>query len=100
MLGGRRITVEDVARLDDGTIAGSVLTMDRAFACLVGQAGAGLVDGARMCATTPARELGLQGHGVISAGAVADLVVLDANLNVRQTWIGGEPVFDELRSKS
>ena len=99
MLGGRRITVEDVARLDDGTIAGSVLTMDRAFACLVGQAGAGLVDGARMCATTPARELGLQGHGVLAAGAVADLVVLDANLNVRQTWIGGEPVFDELSGR-
>lgn len=100
MLGGRRITVEGVARLDDGTIAGSVLTMDRAFACLVGQAGAGLVDGARMCSTTPARELGLTGHGVISAGAVADLVVLDANLNVRQTWIGGEPVFDELSARS
>lgn len=100
MLGGRRITVDDVARLDDGTIAGSVLTMDRAFACLVGQAGAGLVDGARMCATTPARELGLQGHGVLTAGAVADLVVLDANLNVRQTWIGGELVFDELSAAS
>ncbi len=100
MLGGRRITVEDVARLDDGTIAGSVLTMDRAFACLVGPAGAGLVDGARMCSTTPASELGLQGHGVLAAGAVADLVVLDANLNVRQTWIGGEPVFDELSARS
>ena len=99
MLGGRRITVEDVARLDDGTIAGSVLTMDRAFACLVGQAGVGLVDGARMCSTTPARELGLQGHGVLAAGAVADLVVLDANLNVRQTWIGGEAVFDELSAR-
>jgi N-acetylglucosamine-6-phosphate deacetylase len=96
MLGGRRITVEDVARLDDGTIAGSVLTMDRAFACLVGQTGAGLVDGARMCSTTPASELGLKGHGVLAAGAIADLVVLDPNLNVRQTWIGGEMVFDDL----
>jgi N-acetylglucosamine-6-phosphate deacetylase len=100
MLGGRRITVEDVARLDDGTIAGSVLTMDQAFACLVGKVGAGLVDAARMCSTTPARELGLHGHGVIAAGAVADLVVLDANLNVRQTWIGGEAVFDELSGRS
>jgi N-acetylglucosamine-6-phosphate deacetylase len=77
-----------------------VLTMDKAFACLVGQAGAGLVDAARMCSTTPARELGLQGHGVLAAGSVADLVVLDANLNVRQTWIGGEPVFDELSARS
>src|SRR5918992_3035817 len=35
-LGGRRIRVGDAAYLDDGTIAGSVLTMDQAFAVLVG----------------------------------------------------------------
>lgn len=96
-LGGRTITVEDVARLDDRTMAGSVLTMDRAFVCLVAGAGAGLVDAVRMCATTPASELGLQGHGVLAAGAVADAVVLDANLAVRQTWIGGHLAFDGLR---
>lgn len=95
-LGGRRITVGDVARLDDGTFAGSVLTMDRAFACLAGAAGAGLVDAARMCATTPARELGLDGHGVIAEGAAADLVVLDAGFGVRQTWIGGQLAHDVL----
>lgn len=95
-LGGRTITVEDVARLDDRTMAGSVLTMDRAFACLAGEAGAGLVDAARMCSTTPARELGLQGHGVLAQGAVADLVVLDANFTVSQTWIAGEPAYDAI----
>lgn len=99
-LGGRRITVEDVARLDDGTMAGSVLTMDRAFACLVGQAGAGLVEAARMCSTTPARELGLDGHGVLTAGAIADFTVLDANLRVRQTWLGGQLIFDALGAAS
>lgn len=95
-LGGRTITVEDVARLDDRTMAGSVLTMERAFACLAGEAGAGLVDAARMCATTPARELGLQGHGVLAVGGVADLVVLDANFSVKQTWIAGAPAYDTL----
>lgn len=93
-LGGRTITVEDVARLDDRTIAGSVLTMDRAFACVVGAAGAGLVDGVQMCSTTPARELGLQGLGVLAPGALADVTVLDATFNVRQTWIGGHLAFD------
>jgi len=97
-LGGRTITVEDVARLDDRTMAGSVLTMDRAFACLVGDAGAGLVDGARMCATTPASELGLVGHGVLAAGAIADLAVLDGSLRVRQTWIDGRLAFDNLQA--
>lgn len=94
-LGGQPITVGDVARLDDGTIAGSVLTMDRVFACLVSACGIDLVHAAGMCATTPARELGLVGHGLIAPGAVADLVVLDARLKVVQTWLAGRQVWAE-----
>ncbi len=89
-LGGRPITVTDVARLDDGTLAGSVLTMDRAFARLTTLAGLSPVEAALMTSTTPARELGLHGHGVIAPGTVADLVVLDAAYHVVQTWVGGE----------
>jgi N-acetylglucosamine-6-phosphate deacetylase len=92
-LGGQSITVRDVARLDDGTMAGSVLTMSRVFACLVSRVGVGLVDAARLTSTTPASELGLRGHGVLAAGAIADLVVLDATLDVAQTWIGGRAVY-------
>lgn len=98
-LGGHTITVQDVARLDDGTMAGSVLTMDRAFGTLVAACGVDLVDAARMCATTPAAELGLVGHGVISPGAVADFVVLDQRLNVAQTWIAGRNVFQAAGSR-
>lgn len=93
-LGGQPITVGDTATLDDGTIAGSVLTMDRAFARLAG-IGVPLPEAAAMCATTPARELGLQGLGVIAPGVRADLTVLDRNLRVRQTWVGGVMVFSE-----
>jgi N-acetylglucosamine-6-phosphate deacetylase len=92
-LGGRRITVGDVARLDDGTIAGSVLTMDRVFANLVGMMGFSLIDAAIMCATSPARALGLHGFGAIAAGAAADLVVLDRDLRVVHTIIAGEIVY-------
>jgi N-acetylglucosamine-6-phosphate deacetylase len=88
-LGGLPITVRDTARLDDGTMAGSVLTMDRAFAFLAGPAGLTLVEAAHLCATTPARELGLLGHGVLTPGAPADLVVLDPQLRVVETWVGG-----------
>ena len=90
-LGGRRITISDAAYLDDGTLAGSVLTMDRAFAMLVKTMGFSMVEAAQMCSTTPARELGLDGFGAIVPGGVADLVVLDANLQVVETYIAGAP---------
>lgn len=93
-LGGQVITAgESTALLPDGTIAGSVLTMDRAFQTLVGTVGLSLVDAATICATTPARELGLVGHGVLAPEAVADLVVLDANFSVVQTYLAGQLVY-------
>jgi N-acetylglucosamine-6-phosphate deacetylase len=88
-LGGQPITVSDVARLDDGTMAGSVATMDRVFRCLVGECGFDLVQAAHMTSTSPAREIGLLGYGVLAAGSAADFVVLGANLEVVSTWIGG-----------
>jgi N-acetylglucosamine-6-phosphate deacetylase len=93
-LGGQPIQGTDTAAfLSDGTIAGSVLTMDRAFRVLVDRAGFSPVDAAVMCATTPARELGLVGHGVLAQDAVADLVVLDSRFSVVQTYIGGELAY-------
>jgi N-acetylglucosamine-6-phosphate deacetylase len=92
-IGGRPITVGDVARLEDGTIAGSVLTMDRAFATLVTVMGLSLTDAATVCATTPARALQLPGWGVIAEGAMADLVVLNRKLEVVHTFIGGTRVW-------
>ncbi|HEY7501871.1 MAG TPA: N-acetylglucosamine-6-phosphate deacetylase [Vicinamibacterales bacterium] len=92
-LGGRSITVREAAFLDDGTLAGSVLTMDRAFGQLTSVMGLSLVDAVTLCSTTPARALGLQGFGVIAPGAAADLVVLSRDLTVVQTWIGGELAY-------
>lgn len=89
-LGGRPITVNEVARLDDGTVAGSVATMARVFACLVTQCGLDVREAAHICATTPARELGLVGFGVLVPGGVADLTVVNAHYAPVQTWIGGE----------
>ena len=96
-LGRRTIVVDDVARLEDGTMAGSVSTMSQIFACLVTRCGADLVQAATMCSTTPARELGLVGHGVIAPGTIADLTVLTARLEVVQTWIGGKQVWSSGR---
>jgi len=93
-IGNRTITATDSsAFLDDGTVAGSVWTMDRVFRTLVRTIGLPPVDAATMCSTTPARELGLVGHGVLAVDAVADLVVLDAHFKVVQTYIAGQLVY-------
>jgi N-acetylglucosamine-6-phosphate deacetylase len=93
-LGGQPIIAgESSALLADGTIAGSVWTMDRVFQTLVGRVGLSLVDAATICATTPARELGLVGYGMLAPEAVADFVVLDANFSVVQTYLGGQLVY-------
>jgi len=99
-LGGRRISVGDAAYLEDGTIAGSTLTMDRAFARLASEIGLSFPEAAIACATTPARALGLQGFGVLAAGAVADFVVLDRDLRVVQTWIAGTLAFERTSKES
>jgi N-acetylglucosamine-6-phosphate deacetylase len=94
VLGGRAITArEGAAYLADGTLAGSVLTMDAAFRTLVERIGFSLVDASTMCATTPARELGLVGHGLLAVDAAADVVVLDAQLAVVQTYVGGQLAY-------
>jgi N-acetylglucosamine-6-phosphate deacetylase len=93
-LGGQAIRVSDqAALLDDGTLAGSTLTMDRAFRNIVAKLGASITDAAVMCSTTPARALGLTRFGVIAEGNVADLVVIDRAFRVARTFIDGEEVF-------
>ncbi|MDP2321940.1 MAG: N-acetylglucosamine-6-phosphate deacetylase [Acidobacteriota bacterium] len=94
-LGEQEIVVtEQSAQLADGTLAGSVLTMDGAFRRLVQQAGVSLTDAARLCSTTPAAELGLAEAGAIAAGHVADLVVLGPGLAVRRTYVAGSAVWE------
>jgi N-acetylglucosamine-6-phosphate deacetylase len=106
-LGGRAITVRQVmghgghgeaAFLDDGTLAGSTLTMDRAFRNIVTMFGGSVVDAAAMCSTTPARELGLLGLGVLAEGATADLVVLDRAFRVVRTFVAGEQAWGQAPS--
>ena len=93
-LGGRPIRVtEHAAVLDDGTVAGSCLTMDRAFRVIVTRFGLPVTDAAVLCSTTPARELGVTDCGVLAEGAIADVVVLNRAFDVVRTFIDGEDVY-------
>ena len=93
-LGGQPIVARDSAAfLSDGTLAGSTSTMDRVFGMLIDRVGLSPVDASVMCSTTPARELGLVGHGFLARDMVADIVVLDAEFGVVQTYVGGRLAY-------
>jgi N-acetylglucosamine-6-phosphate deacetylase len=79
-------------RLDDGTLAGSVLTMDAAISNVVRHSGVSLADAVKAASTTPARLLGLEDRGVIALGRRADLVALepeDGSWRVASVWVAG-----------
>ncbi|MBI4571343.1 MAG: N-acetylglucosamine-6-phosphate deacetylase [Chloroflexi bacterium] len=81
--------------LEDGTLAGSVLSMNEAVRRMRDEAGVPLVDALRMATATPARVLGRSGEiGVLAPGARADVVVCDADLAVWKVFVGGEPVYE------
>ncbi len=87
------IAGERTAVLEDGTLAGSILTMDGAFRMLVTVMRIALPDAARMCATTPAAAVGMSEIGSIAPGKWADLAVLTRDLRVTQTYLAGEPAL-------
>ena len=93
MLGGRRIEVIDGVCVDaDGTLAGADLDMATAVRNAVHMLDLPLEEVARMASRYPAEFLRLDGElGRIAPGLRADLVLLDAAGQAKETWIGGRP---------
>jgi N-acetylglucosamine-6-phosphate deacetylase len=95
LLQGRRVArVDGCLRLGDGTIAGSVITMDEAVRFCVRTVGVTLADALTMASRTPAAFLRRDRDlGRIAAGYLASLVHLDDELRVREAWVEGEPTL-------
>ena len=90
-LGGRVIECHDGrCTTSDGTLAGSALDMASAVRNTVAMLQERLAEAVRMASTYPADFLGLDDRGRLAPGCRADFAVLDENLDVRETWIGGE----------
>ncbi|MCK1795301.1 N-acetylglucosamine-6-phosphate deacetylase [Streptomyces sp. XM4193] len=95
-LGAMDVTVVDgVARVPDGSIAGSTLTLDVALRRAVTVDALPIEDAVRALSANPARLLGLDDRvGSLTAGKDADLVVLDAEFTLRGVLRKGEWVVD------
>jgi N-acetylglucosamine-6-phosphate deacetylase len=81
----------EAVRLADGSLAGSVLTMDRALRNLLGL-GLPPDDAARRCSALAAEYLGLDDRGRLVPGAAADVVVLDREARVEAVLVEGTPI--------
>lgn len=94
-LGGDPITVQDgVARTAARGLAGSTLTLDQAVRNAVAW-GLGIREAVAMATLAPAAAIGLGGRkGVLAAGADADIVLLDDELQVWLTIVGGRVAFE------
>jgi len=94
-LGGQTVTVQGaICTLEDGTLAGSVLTMARALANFMAATGLSLAEAWPTTSRTPAASLGLDRvTGSIAPGYWADLVLLDEALQVVATIVAGRIVY-------
>jgi N-acetylglucosamine-6-phosphate deacetylase len=103
-IGAVEAVADDVGvRLADGTLAGSLLSLDRAVANLTAYTRVSLDDALAAASRVPATVLGqADQRGTLAAGARGDLVLLDAaasaNAEVIATVIGGTVAYDRRHS--
>lgn len=93
-LGGQEVFVHgNLAKLADGTIAGSVTNLMECVRTAVQKMGIPLGTAVACASMNPAKVLGIyESVGSISPGKYADLVLLDRNLKVKAVYLGGVPV--------
>ncbi|EPF1981347.1 N-acetylglucosamine-6-phosphate deacetylase [Listeria monocytogenes] len=90
-LGGQTVIVKDKqARLEDGTLAGSVLTYDDGFRNMIKFTGCSVEEAVLMSSGNQAREFNLTQKGAIEAGKDADFNLLDEDLHITATYSFGK----------
>ncbi|MCG8483741.1 MAG: amidohydrolase family protein, partial [Clostridia bacterium] len=87
-------TTPTSARLADDSLAGSVLTMNKAIYLFHKHTSMPLYDVIAMASYNPACHLGIaHERGSIQVGLYADLVLVDHDMNVHKTIIEGKSVY-------
>jgi N-acetylglucosamine-6-phosphate deacetylase len=94
-LGGQKVIVKNgSARLEDGTLAGSVLTMDQALRNMLKFTDLELPEVVKMMSLNPAKLLNMDYKiGQIKKGLESDLVILNKELKVKEVLIKGESKY-------
>ena len=95
-LGGARIIYRDnICRLPDGTIAGSVLRLNKGVWKVYQNSNIPLYECVNCASLNPATTLGIEDQkGSLEVGKDADIVILDEEFNVKKTIIGGKVKYE------
>jgi N-acetylglucosamine-6-phosphate deacetylase len=92
--GQKARVIDGAVRLENGTLAGSALTMDQALRNVLRYTNASLSDVVRMLTLNPATSIRLDGRkALLKAGYDADLLIFDRDLSLQATICRGEVVF-------
>jgi N-acetylglucosamine-6-phosphate deacetylase len=94
-LGGQKVIVKNnSARLEDGTLAGSILKLNEGVKNFMDNTDIEICEAISLVSINPARELGLDKvKGSLEVGKYADIVILDSDFTVMQTIVEGNTVF-------
>lgn len=96
-LGGQKvIKCGNEARLETGSLAGSVNTMINSIKNVIKFSGCSLEDAITMASTNPSKQLGLiTKKGSLDIGKDADIVILDSEYNIIKTFCRGKISFEK-----
>jgi N-acetylglucosamine-6-phosphate deacetylase len=94
-LATRRVYLEEgVPKLEDGTLAGSILTMDEALRNVLAFTGCTVPEAVNMATATPARLVGVgERKGRLASGYDADVTVLSQELSIEAVYKDGSRVY-------
>jgi N-acetylglucosamine-6-phosphate deacetylase len=92
MLGDMEVEVSDGRCTSNGTLAGSVLTLDRGVQNLIDFTGSSLNTAVAAASRNPSRLMGIDGSwGSLEEGRTANITVLSSSAEVIQTFLAGKP---------
>ena len=97
-LGGQPVEVKNgAARLESGSLAGSILTLDKAVNNVYKNSDYPLYEVVKMASYNGAKHCKVQDRkGLIKEGYDADLVLFDEDINVKMTIVEGKVVYNTL----
>lgn len=90
-LGGQKVIVKDgVARLEDGTLAGSILTLNKALSNMIDKTNLKINEAVNLISINPAKSIGIDcKKGSIEIGKDADITIFDKDFNIFNTIVDG-----------